>query len=89
MDPKDKLILTIVEDITKKPNEVNIQSTGVPEEEQIFFTEDDDETEHEMWERKQRAKQNLAIAESTITKDTMSTNTVNTEITNKSRLSKR
>ena len=55
MDTKDKLVLTIREGITTKPIEVNIQSTGVAEEEQIFSTEDDDETEQEMWERKQRA----------------------------------
>ena len=79
MDPKHKLILTIREDITTKPVEVNIQSTGVAEEERIFITEDDDETEQEKWERKQRTKQNPTIAESTITIDTMSTNTVNTQ----------
>ena len=49
--------------ITTKPIEVNIQSTGVAEEEQLFITEDDDETVQEKWERKQQAKQNPATAE--------------------------
>ena len=61
MDPKDKLILTIREDITTKPIEVKIQSTGVAQEDQIFFREDDDGTEQETWERKQRTKQKLQL----------------------------
>ena len=64
MDPKDELILTKREDITTKPIEVNLQSTGVAEYEQSFFTENDDETgENEvMWDRKQRAKDIPATA---------------------------
>ena len=88
MDPKDKLTLTTREDITTKPIEVNVQSTGAAVEEQIFFTEDEDETEQQMWERKLRAKQNSANAESTITIETMTTHIVKTDTTYKSRLSK-
>ena len=62
--------------------------TGVAKEEKIFFTEDDDEREQEMWERKQRAKHNPATAESIITIETMTTNFNNTDITIKTRLSR-
>ena len=48
VDPKDKVILAIREDITTKPVEVNFQSNRVAEEEQICFKEDNDETEQEM-----------------------------------------
>ena len=44
-DPKEKLLLKIREDIETKPIEVNNQSAGVAEEELVFFTEHDDETE--------------------------------------------
>ena len=37
-DPKEKLLLKIREDIGTKPIEINVQSAGVPEEEQVFFT---------------------------------------------------
>ena len=53
------MVITIGEDITTKPIEVNIHSTGVAQEEQMFFT--DDETEQEIRERKQRAKENPTI----------------------------
>ena len=88
MDANNNLNLTIRADITTKPIEVNIQSTGVAEEEQFFFTEDDYETEQQMWERKLRAKQNPANTESTISIETMATNIVKTDATIKSRLSK-
>ena len=52
MDPKEKLVLKIREDVETRPIEVNVQSAGVSEEEQIFFTEDDGETEAQIWERK-------------------------------------
>ena len=44
VDPKEKLFLKIREDVETRSNEVNIQSAGVAEEDQVFFTEDDDET---------------------------------------------
>ena len=55
MDPKEKLVLKIREDVETRPIEVNVQSAGVSEEEQIFFTEDDGETEAQIWERKNKA----------------------------------
>ena len=50
--PKEKLILRIREDISTTPIELNVQSAGVIEEDQIFFTEDDEETEEQKWQRK-------------------------------------
>ena len=38
MDHKEKLILKIPEDIETQPIEVNVQSAGVSEEEQVFFS---------------------------------------------------
>ena len=38
--------------VETRPIEVNVQSAGVSEEEQVFFTDDDDETEAKIWERK-------------------------------------
>ena len=43
-DPKDKLVMKIREDQTL-PIETNVQSAGVSQKEQIFYTNDDDETE--------------------------------------------
>ena len=56
MDPTEKLVLKIREDVETRPIEVNVQSAGVSEEEQIFFTEEDNETEEQIWKRKQQSK---------------------------------
>ena len=56
--PKEKLILRIREDISTTPIELNVQSAGVTEEEQIFYTDDDEETEEQIWKRKQDARSN-------------------------------
>ena len=56
MDPTEKLVLIIREDVETRPIEVNVQSAGVSEEEQIFFTEEDNETEEQIWERKNNPK---------------------------------
>ena len=54
---KDKVHLTIRGDIRTTPVQVNIQSSGVAEEEQFSFMPDDDtETEEQIWERKLRAR---------------------------------
>ena len=45
MDPTEKLVLKIRADVETQPIEVNVQSAGVSEEEQVFFTEEDNETE--------------------------------------------
>ena len=56
VSPKEKLILRIREDISITPIELNVQSAGVTEEEQIFYTDDDEETEEQVWKRKQDAR---------------------------------
>ena len=50
-DFKEKLVLKIREDLETKPIEVNVQSAQVAEDEQVFFTKHDDETEAQIWER--------------------------------------
>ena len=81
MDPREKLVLKIREDIKTKPIEVNVQSAGVAEEEQVFFTEQDDETEAQIWERKKRSRTNPIDQEGVIQIDAISENLVD-EITN-------
>ena len=81
MDPSEKLVLKIREDVETRPIEVNVQSAGVSEEEQIFFTEDDNETEEQIWKRKQQSKKGLIVPETVIQIDAISENTVE-EITN-------
>ena len=56
ISPKEKLILRIREDISITPIELNVQLAGVAEEEQIFYTDDDEETEEQIWKRKQDAR---------------------------------
>ena len=46
-DPKDKLVMKIREDIQTLPIEINVQSTGVSQEDQNFYTNDDVETEEQ------------------------------------------
>ena len=54
--PKGKLTLRIGEDIPTTPIELHVQSAGVSEEEQIFCTEDDDEIEEQILQRKKEAR---------------------------------
>ena len=55
MDPNEKIILKIREDIPTKAIEVNIESTGIAQEEQVFFNpaEPQETTEKELWKRKE------------------------------------
>ena len=46
-DPKNKLVMEIRDDVQTLPIEINVQSAGVSQEEQIFYTNDDDETEQQ------------------------------------------
>ena len=57
MDPIEKLILKIREDIPTKPIEVIIESTGNAQEEPVFFdpTNQQETTEKEPWKRKEEA----------------------------------
>ena len=51
------------------------------EEEQVFFTEEDNETEEQIWERKRQSKTGPKVAETAIQIDAISGNVVE-EITN-------
>ena len=46
--PKEKLILRIREDISTTLIELNVQSAGVIEEDQIFYTNDDGENDKQI-----------------------------------------
>ena len=48
MDHTGKLVLKIRADVETQPIEVNVQSAGVSEEEQVFVTEEDNETEEQI-----------------------------------------
>ena len=58
MDPNEKVILKIREDIPTKPIEVNIESTGIAQEEPVFFdpTDQQETTEKELWKRKDEVR---------------------------------
>ena len=58
LDPKEKVILKIREDIPTKPIEVNIVSTVIAQEEPVFFdpTDQQENTEKELWTRKEGAR---------------------------------
>ena len=73
-DPKDKLVMKIREDVQTVPIEINVQYAGVSQEEQIFYTNDDDETEEQYWARKEAIRKHPAIDEHTVTIQTLSTN---------------
>ena len=81
MDPTEKLVLKIRADVETQPTEVNVQSAGVSEEEQVFFTEEDNETEKQIWGRKKQSKAELKLAETVIQIDAISEN-VAEKITN-------
>ena len=53
VDPTEKLEMTIRNDIHTKAIEVNIQSTGIVEEEQIYILPDEEIDENQLWEEKQ------------------------------------
>ena len=57
MDPNEKIILKIREDFPTKPIEVNIESTGIAQKEQVFHHPPDQQetTEEELWARKEEA----------------------------------
>ena len=75
-DPKYKLVMKIREDVQTLPIEINVQSAGVTQEEQIFYTNDDDETEEQYWARKEAIRKNSITDEPTVTIQTLSTNLV-------------
>ena len=58
MDPNEQILLKIREDIPTKPIEVNIETTGLAQEEPVFFdpTDQRETTEKELWTRKEEAR---------------------------------
>ena len=64
------------EDVQTHSIEINVQSAGVAQEEQIFYTNDDDETEEQYWARKEAIRKNPAVDEPTVTIQTLSTNLI-------------
>ena len=58
IDPNEKIISKIREDIPTKPIELNIESTGIAQEEPDFFdpTDQQETTEKEFWSRKEEAR---------------------------------
>ena len=66
--------MRIREDIETKPIEINVQSAGFREDEQIFYTADDDETEEQIWERKEQSRQKPLTDQPTSLIDTFSVN---------------
>ena len=77
-DPKDKVVMKIRKDkyVQTLPIETNVQSAGVSQEEQIFYTNDDEETEEQYWAKKEAIRKNPAIDDPTVTIQTLSTNLV-------------
>ena len=76
MDSKEKLILMIREDVETRSFEVNFQSTGVSEEVQIFFTAEDDETEAQIWDCKNKAVITTSTTEAILQIDVISENVI-------------
>ena len=87
-DPKDRLVMKIREDVQTLPIEINVQSAGVSQEEQIFYTNDDDETEEQYWARKEAIRKNPATDEPTVTIQSLSTNLVKQQLDIQVRLKK-
>ena len=56
VDPTEKLEMTIRNDIRTKAVEVNIQSSGIVEKEQIFSLPGDENDENQLWEEKQNVR---------------------------------
>ena len=66
LNPKERVELKIREDITIRPIQVNLQSTDVADEEQLFFLPDETiETEEEIILQKEQARQNARDEETT------------------------
>ena len=68
--------MKIREDVQTLPIEINVQSAEVAHEDQIFYTNDDDETEEHCWARKEAIRRNPATAETAIKIQAVSTNTM-------------
>ena len=66
INPKERVELKIREDITIRPIQMNLQSTDVADEEQLFFLPDETiKTEEEILLQKEQARQNARDEETT------------------------
>ena len=92
MDAKEKIILKIREDIPTKPIEVNIESTGIAQEETVFFAPTDKlkTTEKELSKRKEEARNAIPNDPPVITVSCYYANDLHkdTTIVNKAKLTK-
>ena len=66
--------MKIRENVKTLPIEINVQSAGVLQKKQIFYTNDDDETEEQFCGRREAIRRSPATAETTITIQSASTN---------------
>ena len=72
LNPREQFELKIKEDITIRPIQVNLQSTDVADEEQLFFLpEETIETEKELLLQKEQTRQNKRDEETTKRKMTI------------------
>ena len=84
MDPNEKIILKIREDIPTKPIEVNIETTGIAQEESAFFdtTDQQEITEKELWQRKEEARNGITTEPPVITLSCYYANDLHKDTTN-------
>ena len=80
--------MKIREDFQNLPIQINGQSCGVPEQDQIFYTTDEDETEEQHGARKAETRINPTNTEPTITIQTVSTNITKQQPERQARLRK-
>ena len=69
MDPNEKIILKIRKNIPTKPIEVNIEYTGIAQEQSVFFdpTDQQETTEKDLWKRKEETQNAIPTDPAVIT----------------------
>ena len=82
-DPDEKINLKIKEDFPRKSIGVNIQSTGIAQEEPVFFdtTDEHETTEKEIWKREKETRSALPTEPPVITVSCNYANDVNKDTT--------
>ena len=68
--------MKIREDVQTLPIDINVQPAGVSQEEQFFYTNEEDEAEEQFWAKKEANRRNPATTETTITIQSVSTKLV-------------
>ena len=83
MDPNEKIFLKIREEFPIKPIEVKIESTGIPQEEPVFFDTKDlqETTEKELWKHKEDARNAIPTNPPIITVSCYYSNDLNKDTT--------